>query len=302
MNQIVECVPNISEGRRPEVVEAVVKAVKNVPGIHLLDYSSDTSHNRSVITFVGEIEAVKEAAFQLVKTAAKLIDLENHTGEHPRMGATDVLPFIPIKGVQMSDCIEAAHQVGKRIAAELEIPVYMYGEAAVTAERSNLSNIRKGQYEKLKELAQTTRKPDYGPAKLTGAGATAVGARMPLVAYNINLHSPRKDLADKIAKSIRQSGGGLQNIKAMGVFLEDKGQAQVSMNLDNYLETPIFRVFDLVKREAARYGINIAGSEIIGLVPQKAFLDVAEYYLQIEDFDSSQVLENRIFEAAENDK
>ncbi len=295
MEKIVECVPNISEGRNQEVVEAVVDEVRAVEGVRLLDYSSDTSHNRSVITFVGDMEPVKEAAFRLVKKAGELIDLDQHTGEHPRMGATDVLPFIPISGVQMEECVAAAEEVGRRIGEELGIPVFLYGEAARVPERKNLAKIRKGQYEKLKELLASERIPDFGPQTMPKMGATAVGARMPLVAYNINLNTAKKEIADKIARCIRGSGGGFHNVKAMGVFLEDKGIAQVSMNLENFEKTPIFRVFEAVKREAQRYGVNVIGSEIIGLIPQKALTDAADFFLQLEDFTPEQILENKIF-------
>ncbi len=295
MRKVLECVPNISEGRRKEVVEEVIQVVRSVEGIRLLDYSSDASHNRSVITFVGEVEPVKEAAFKLVEKAGQLIDMEQHKGEHPRMGATDVLPFIPISNMEMDECIEIAREMGKRIGEELNIPVYLYGEAAQMPERKNLSRIRKGQYEKLKELISTERLPDFGPQEMPGTGATAVGARMPLVAYNINLDTSQKEIADKIARVIRASGGGFKNVKAMGVFLEDRGQAQVSMNLENYEKTPIFRVFEVVKREAQRYGVNIVGSEIVGLVPQKALVDAADFYLQLEDFQDDQILETRVF-------
>jgi len=295
MEKIVECVPNISEGRDQEIVEAVVAQVQSVEGIRLLDYSSDTSHNRSVITFVGDLEQVKEAAFRLVKKAGELIDLEKHEGEHPRMGATDVLPFIPIAGVQMEECVAAAEEVGRRIGEELGIPVFLYGEAARKPERKNLARIRKGQYEKLKELLATERPPDFGPQNMPAMGATAVGARMPLIAYNINLDTSHKEIADKIARCIRGSGGGFHNVKAMGVFLQDRGIAQVSMNLENYEKTPVFRVFEAVKREAERYGVNILGSEIIGLIPRKALTDAADFYLRLEDFTLEQVLENKIF-------
>lgn len=297
VNRIVECVPNISDGRRSEVLEAVVEEVRSVEGIRLLDYSADTSHNRSVITFVGDMEPVKEAAFRLVKKAAELIDMEEHEGEHPRIGATDVLPFIPIKDVSMEECVEAAHEVGERVARELGIPIYFYGEAARETGRKNLAKIRKGQYEKLKEIMATERIPDAGPKEMPRAGATAVGARMPLVAYNINLDTPKKEIADAIARCIRASGGGFRYVKAMGVFLEDRGQAQVSMNLENYKKTPVFRVFEAVKREAERYGVQVVGSEIIGLIPQEALQDTADFYLRLEEFTAQQVLETRIFEA-----
>ena len=296
MVQIVQCVPNISEGRRPEVVEAVINEIRQVAGVTLLDYSSDADHNRTVITFVGEMEPVKEAAFRLTAKAVELIDMEKHTGEHPRIGAVDVIPFVPIQGVKTDDCVAAAKQVAQRIADELKVPTYLYGDAAQRPERVNLSNIRKGQYETLKtEISREDRWPDFGPrATHPSAGATVVGARMPLVAFNVNLATDQKWIADNIAKAVRESSGGFKNVKAMGVTLEDRNQVQVSMNLENYIKTPIYRVFETVKREAARYGVGVVGSEIIGLVPQQALVDVAEWYLQVEQFKSEQVLENRL--------
>lgn len=296
MVQIVECVPNISEGRRPEVVEAVINEIRQVAGVTLLDYSSDADHNRTVITYVGELEPAKEAAFLLTKKAVELIDMEQHTGEHPRMGAVDVCPFIPIQDVTMEEAVQAAKDVAKRIADELEVPTYLYAEAAQRPERKNLSKIRKGQYEALKEeIGNEERHPDFGPAKMhPSAGATVVGARMPLVAYNVNLDTDQKWIADKIARAVRGSSGGFVNVKGMGVMLEDRKQVQVSMNLENYVKTPIYRVFETIKREAARYGVNVVGSEIIGLVPQQALINVAEWYLQVEEFEADQVLENRL--------
>lgn len=296
MPQIVQCVPNISEGRRPEVIEAVINEIRQIPGVVLLDYSPDADHNRTVITYIGELEPVKEAAFRLTAKAVELIDMEQHTGEHPRIGAVDVVPFVPIQGVKMEECVAAAKEVAKRIAGELKVPTYLYGEAAQRPERANLSNIRKGQYETLKvEIANEERHPDFGPAKThPSAGATVVGARMPLVAFNVNLATDQKWIADHIAKAVRESSGGFKNVKGMGVILEDRKQVQVSMNLENYMKTPIYRVFETVKREAARYGVAVVGSEIIGLVPQQALLDVAEWYLQVEQFNSEQVLENRL--------
>lgn len=296
MPQIVQCVPNISEGRRMEVVEEVLNAVRQIPGVVLLDSKPDADHNRTVITFIGELEPVKEAAFRLTAKAVELIDMEKQTGEHPRIGAVDVVPFVPIQGITMPECVEAAKEVAKRIADELGVPTYLYAEAAQRPERANLAHIRKGQYEVLKvEIANPERHPDFGSAKMhPTAGATVVGARMPLVAFNVNLATDQKWIADNIAKAVRESSGGFKNVKGMGVLLEDRGQVQVSMNLENYLKTPIYRVFETIKREAARYGVAVVGSEVIGLVPQQALVDVAEWYLQVEDFKSEQVLENRL--------
>lgn len=296
MAQIVQCVPNISEGRRPEVVERVVDQIRQTPGVQLLDYSSDYDHNRSVITFVGDLASVQEAAFQLTKEAVQLINMEEHQGAHPRIGAVDVIPFIPIEEVTMQECVQTAVSLAERINSELGVPTYLYGEAATRPERRDLSNIRKGQYEGLKEaIAQEERHPDYGEPRLhPTAGATVVGARLPLIAFNVNLGTDRKEVADHIARCVRERSGGFRNVKAMGVVLEERRQVQVSMNLENYLETPIYRVLETIRREAARFGVPVVGTEIVGLVPQKALLDVAAWYLQLESFQPQQVLENRL--------
>lgn len=295
MPKLVECVPNFSEGRRQEVIQAIISEITGVEGVKLLDYSSDESHNRSVVTFLGEPAAVKEAAFKAAKKAAQLINMEEHRGEHPRMGATDVIPFIPIAEVTMEECISLAKELGKQMGEELNIPVYLYEEAASRPERKNLANVRQGQYEGLKEAIKSPeREPDYGPREMGPAGATAVGARPPLIAYNINLGTADVTIAKKIAKSIRGSSGGFPSVKALGVMLEDRNIAQVTINMCNYKEVPLFRVFEMVKREAARYGVNVIGSEIVGLLPVDALLEVAEYYLQLEGFQKEQVLETRI--------
>lgn len=296
MAQVVQCVPNISEGRRPEVIEAIVNQVRQVPGVALLDTLPDIDHNRTVITFIGEMGPVKEAAFQLTKKAIELIDMEKQTGGHPRIGAVDVIPLIPINEVEMTDCIDGAKELAQRVSRELGVPTYLYGEAAQRPERKNLSNIRKGQYEALKlEIGNQERQPDFGLAEMhPSAGATMVGARMPLIAFNINLATDQKWIADKIARAVRESSGGFKNVKGMGLVLTDRNQVQVSMNLENYQKTPIYRVFEAVQREALRYGVNVVGSEIIGLVPQQALVDVAEWYLRVEGFNAEQVLENRL--------
>lgn len=297
MAKLVECVPNFSEGRRPEVIRAILEQIESVEGVKLLDHSSDESHNRSVVTFLGEPEGVKEAAFKAAKKAAELINMEEHQGEHPRMGATDVIPFIPVSDVTMEECIELAKELGRKIGEELGIPVYLYEEAASRPERKNLANVRKGQYEGLKEeIKHPERHPDFGPQEIGKAGATAVGARPPLIAYNINLGTADVAIAKNIAKSIRGSSGGFPAVKALGVMLEDRNTAQVTINMCNYKEVPLFRVFELVKREAARYGVNVIGSEIVGLLPMEALLEVAEFYLQLEGFHKEQVLETRIGE------
>lgn len=296
MTQIVQCVPNISEGRRLDVVEKIVDQIRRTENVLLLDYSSDYDHNRTVITYVGDLAAVQEASFRLAKEAVGLINMEEHQGAHPRIGAVDVIPFIPIEGVTMKESAEAAVALAKRINQELKVPTYLYGEAATKTARKNLSNIRKGNYEGLKEsIHEESRHPDFGEPKMhETAGATVVGARMPLVAFNVNLGTNKKEIADEIARNIRERNGGFKNVKGIGVALEERGEVQVSMNLENYQATPIFRVLETIRREAARYGVPVVGTELIGLVPQQALLDVANWYLQLENFDSNHVLENRL--------
>lgn len=296
MAKLVECIPNVSEGRRTEVIESIVGVIKEVPGVVLLDYSSDASHNRSVITMVGDPDSVGEAAFRLAKAARDNIDLNHHTGEHPRMGAIDVIPFVPIKEMSVAECVELSKKVGERIYNELSIPVFLYEESATASHRKNLAAIRKGQFEGMAEkVKQDKWHPDYGNDEIhPTAGVVAVGARAPLVAFNINLGTSDITVADKIAKIIRESSGGLKYVKALGVMLEDRNIAQVSINMCNYEKTPLYRVFELVRAEAARYGVNIIGSEIIGLTPMGALIDTAEYYLKIENFSRAQVLENRL--------
>ena len=296
MAKLVERIPNVSEGRRTEVIESIVGVIKEVPGVVLLDYSSDASHNRSVITMVGDPDSVGEAAFRLAKAARDNIDLNHHTGEHPRMGAIDVIPFVPIKEMSVAECVELSKKVGERIYNELSIPVFLYEESATAPHRKNLAAIRKGQFEGMAEkVKQDKWHPDYGNDEIhPTAGVVAVGARAPLVAFNINLGTSDITVADKIAKIIRESSGGLKYVKALGVMLEDRNIAQVSINMCNYEKTPLYRVFELVRAEAARYGVNIIGSEIIGLTPMGALIDTAEYYLKIENFSRAQVLENRL--------
>jgi len=298
VQQVVGCVPNFSEGRRPEVVREIVAAIEAVSGIRVLDYSSDTSHNRTVVTFVGTPEACEEAAFAGIARACDLIDMEKHHGEHPRLGATDVVPFIPISGVTMEECVEIARRVGQRVGEELEIPVYLYEEAATRPERRNLADVRRGEYEGLKESIGTPeRAPDFGPARVhPTAGATIIGARMPLVAFNVNLGTSDIGIAKKIARAVRESSGGLANVKALGVMLEDRQIAQVSMNLVNYVKTPIPRVMEMVRREADRYGVSVVESELIGLMPMDAVLDTAAYYLQLPKLEQSQIIEARVWE------
>ncbi|RCK72942.1 MAG: Glutamate formiminotransferase [Anaerolineae bacterium] len=299
---LVECVPNFSEARRPRVVEAIMEAVQSVPGVILLDRHSDLDHNRTVLTFIGEPQAVAEAAFRAIAKAAELIDLNQHRGEHPRIGATDVVPFVPIRGVTMQECVELARQLGKRVGEELGIPVYLYEEAATRPERKNLENLRRGEYEGLKVEIETNpdRQPDFGPAKLGPAGATVIGARPFLIAYNIYLTTNDVAIAKKIAKVIRHSSGGLRFVKALGLLVE--GRAQVSMNLTDFRQTAIHTVQELVRREAARYGVAIHHSELVGLIPQDALVDSAVWYLQLDQFEPEQILERRLEAALSEQK
>ncbi len=296
VNKLVECIPNFSEGRNHEVIDAILQAIQDVEGVKLLDKQVDSSHNRSVVTFVGEPQPVAEAAFRGAQKAAELINMEEHSGEHPRMGAVDVIPFVPVSGVKMDECVALANEVGERIGSELGIPVFLYEEAATRPERKNLANVRRGEYEGLKtEIRKPERKPDYGPQAMHAtAGAVAVGARPPLIAYNINLDTHDVAIAKKIARAIRGSSGGFQDVKSIGIKLEDRNIAQVSINMCNYKTAPLYRVFEVVKNEAARYGVNVLGSEIVGLVPVDALIDVADYYLRLENFKKDQVLEKRL--------
>ena len=294
MSTLVECVPNFSEGRDKAKVDAIVEALKG-NGVYLLDREMDSDHNRSVITIVGEREAVQEAAIRGVGKAGELIDLNRHQGAHPRMGAADVVPFIPIEGIDLEDCVAMARHVGAEIWKRYQIPVYLYEAAATTPERQNLENIRRGQFEGLRaEIAtNTARKPDFGEPRLhPTAGATVVGARKFLIAYNVFLNTPDVEIAKKVAKAVRFSSGGMRFVKAAGFLV--RGLAQVSMNLTDFEQTPIHRVFAMVKREAARYGVMPVSSEIVGLIPKKALEQAAEWFLQVENFDSSLILENRL--------
>ena len=298
MKQIVECVPNFSNGRNPEIYNGIAETIRSVPGVHVLDVSADPDHNRTVITFVGSLAHVEEAAFQAIAFAAQHINLETHTGEHPRIGATDVCPFIPIKNASIADCIALANRLGERVGSELGIAVYLYGDAATRPERKTLSAIRKGEYELWKQQVATNpdRLPDYGPAEARTWGATVIGVRPFLIAYNLYLNTDNADIADQIARSVRFIGGGLRFVQAKGFLVE--GQAQVSMNLTDFEKTPIFRVQEMVRREAARYGLTITKAELVGMTPQKALLDAAKWYLQIDDLKDEQVLEYRLQEVA----
>lgn len=296
-NPLVECIPNFSEARRPEVVAAIVQSITAVPGVHILDQHSDHDHNRTVITYVGSPAAVEEAAFQAISTASHLIDLDQHTGEHPRLGATDVVPFVPIQDVTMQECIEIARRLGKRVGDELQLPAYLYEEAAIRPERKNLEDIRRGEYELLKKEigVKPEREPDFGPMQLTPAGATIIGARQPLIAFNVYLTTNDVTVAQKIARAARNSSGGLRYVKALGLLVE--GRAQVSMNLTNFRQSPIARVVEFIRREAERYGVGIRNTELVGLVPQEALVDAAVWYTQLDMFQPEQILERRLQEA-----
>lgn len=295
---LVECIPNFSDARRPEVIHAIREAIGSVPGIRVLDTHSDLDHNRSVITFAGPPQAVEAAAFEGIAKAAELIDLNRHRGEHPRIGAADVVPFVPISGVTLQDCVALAKRVGERVGRELGIPVYLYEAAATRPERQNLEDIRRGEFEALKaEIGvKPERQPDYGPNRVGPAGATVIGARTALVAYNIYLNTGDAEVAKKIAKAIRHSSGGLRHVKALGMLVD--GQAQVSMNLTDFTKTPVGRVMEMVRREAARYGAAVTRSELVGLIPQAALVDAAQWYLQLDNLTPDQILENRLFGAS----
>jgi glutamate formiminotransferase len=293
---LIECIPNVSEGRRPEIVAGMADAIRAVPGVRLLDFSSDPSHNRSVFTLVGDAEGVERATLALFERAISAIDLRTHAGEHPRLGAVDVVPFVPIEGVTMAECVALAKKVGAEVATRFNVPVYLYEEASANPSRKNLEDIRRGEFEGLTaKMATAGWAPDFGAASPhPSAGAAVIGARMPLIAYNINLATDRVDVAKKVAAAVRHSSGGLRFVKAMGVLLDDRHIAQVSMNLTNFEKTPMPRVFEFVKREAARYGVTVLESEVVGLVPQAALVAAAEYFLQLDGFSAEQVLENTL--------
>ncbi len=299
-NPLVECIPNYSEARRPEVIDQIKKAIESVEGVYVLDQHSDQDHNRTVITFIGSPEAVVDAAYKSIELASKLINLDQHTGAHPRLGATDVVPFVPISDVTMLDCVELARKLGERVGSELNIPVYLYEEAATTPARKNLEDIRRGEYEGLKAEIETseTRKPDFGPSKLGTAGATVIGARNPLIAFNVYLSTDDVRIAQNIARAVRHSSGGMRYVKAMGILVE--GKAQVSMNLTNFAKSPVARVVEMIRREAEHHGVSIARSELVGLIPQQALVDAATWYLQLDGFSPDQILEQRLFTVSQN--
>ena len=296
MNQILECVPNFSEGRDLAKVEKICDCFRGKEGVRLLDYSSDYDHNRSVVTVIGEPEALRDAMVEAIGKAVELIDMTKHEGQHPRMGCVDVVPFIPIKGTTAEDADRIAKETAKLASEKFGQPFFLYEKSASAPHRENLAEVRKGQFEGMAEkMKDPMWKPDFGPETIhpTG-GVTAIGARMPLIAYNINLDTPNLEIAQNIANTIRHVRGGFRYCKAMGVRLEDRNIAQVSMNLPDFTHTAVYRVFETVKMEAKRYGVNVLGSEIVGLIPQQALVDCAAYYLQIENFDDKQVLENNL--------
>jgi glutamate formiminotransferase len=292
---LIECIPNVSEGRRTDVLDACAGAIRSA-GARLLDVKPDAAHNRTVYTFAGGADEVRAGVLALYDRALEAIDLRRHSGEHPRIGAVDVVPFVPIEGATMADCVELAKRVAQEVSTRHNLPVFLYEEAATSASRRNLEDIRRGEFEGLAaKLQQADWRPDFGPAAPhPSAGASVIGARMPLIAYNINLATNRLDVARRIAAAIRQSSGGLRYVKAMGVELQDRGIVQVSMNLTNFEKTPMFRVFELVKREAERYGVTVLESEIIGLVPAAALTASAAWFLQLEGFSEDQVLETKL--------
>jgi glutamate formiminotransferase len=298
MTKIVECVPNFSEGRNLERIEKIVQPFRAREGVKLLDYQRDEDHNRCVVTVVGEPEALKAAILEAMGVAIAVIDMRAHKGQHPRMGAVDVVPFIPVKNVTMKEAIELSRQVAQSAAQKFKLPIFLYEESATAVHRRNLADIRKGQFEGMPEkLKQAEWKPDFGPAEMhPSAGVTAVGARMALVAYNVNLGTSNLDIASDIARKVRHLSGGLRYCKAIGVELKHRGIVQVSINMTDYTKTALYRVFELIRIEAKRWGVPVVGSEIVGLVPMGALIDTATYYLQLENFKTEQVLESRIYE------
>ncbi|BBK86806.1 glutamate formimidoyltransferase [Bacteroides uniformis] len=296
MNKIMECVPNFSEGRDLQKIDKIVAPFRGKQGVKLLDYSNDEDHNRLVVTVVGEPEPLRDAVLEAIGVAVELIDLNHHQGQHPRMGAVDVVPFIPIRNVTMEEAVALSKEVGKEVAKRYNLPVFLYEKSASAPHRENLAAVRKGEFEGMAEkIKQPEWHPDFGLAERhPTAGTVAIGARMPLVAYNINLNTPSLEIAHDIAKKIRFIGGGLRYCKAMGVELKDRGITQVSINMTDYTRTSLYRAFELVRVEARRYGVSIVGSEIIGLVPMEALIDTASYYLGLENFSMEQVLEARM--------
>lgn len=300
--KIVESAPNFSEGRREEIVRQIIAQAEGVQDVWILDWSMDADHNRSVVTLVGSPEPLLEALFKMTKKAMELIDTRTHKGEHPRMGATDVIPLVPVMNITMEECVELSKRLGERIGQELNIPVFLYERSATAPHRENLADIRKGEFEGFFEKIKDPRwKPDFGPEEVhPTAGVTAVGAREYLIAFNVNLGTTRIEIAEKIARAVRHISGGYKYVKAIAVDLKEKGMVQVSMNMTNYKKSPLFRVFETIKREAERYGVPVVGTEIIGMVPMQAMLEVAQFYLQLDDFDMNRIIESKILEILAN--
>jgi glutamate formiminotransferase len=298
MKKILECVPNFSEGRDLKKIEKIIEPFRGRDGVKLLDYQNDEDHNRSVVTVVGEPQRLETAVIESMGVAIDVIDMRAHTGQHPRMGAIDVVPFIPVKDITMDEAIEVSRAIAQKVADTYNLPIFLYEKSAKKTERQNLAVIRKGQFEGMPEkIKQPQWAPDYGPAQIhPTAGVTAIGARMPLVAFNVNLNTRHIDIANQIAKKVRHINGGLRYCKGIGIELKDRGIVQVSLNMTDYTQTALYRVFELIRIEAQRYGVNVIGSEIIGLVPMEALIDCAAYYLGLEDFTMAQVLEARIWE------
>jgi len=298
MTKLFECIPNFSEGRDQEKIEKIIDPFRENEGVKLLDYSTDKDHNRLVVTLLGGAADLKESVLKAMEIAVDLIDMNQHQGEHPRMGAVDVVPFTPVKNVEMEDAVELANEVAEEAANNLDLPIYLYEEAAKTEERENLADIRRGEYEGFAEkIKKEEWKPDYGPQKIhPTAGATVVGARMPLVAFNVNLDTDNLEIANNIARKVRHSSGGLRFVKAIGIDLSERNIVQVSMNMTDYTKTSLYQAFEMIKFEAERYGVKVIGSELIGLLPSKALFCVAEYYLGLEDFQEDQIMENRLLE------
>jgi glutamate formiminotransferase len=300
--KIVESAPNFSEGRREEIVRQIMAQAEGVQDVWILDWSMDADHNRSVVTLVGSPEPLLEVLFRMTKKAMELIDMRTHKGEHPRMGATDVIPLVPVMNITMEECVELSKRLGERIGQELNIPVFLYERSATAPHRENLADIRKGEFEGFFEKIKDPRwKPDFGPEEVhPTAGVTAVGAREYLIAFNVNLGTTRIEIAEKIAKAVRHISGGYKYVKAIAVDLKEKGMVQVSMNMTNYKKSPLFRVFETIKREAERYGVPVVGTEIVGMVPMQAMLEVAQFYLQLDDFDMNRIIESKILEILAN--
>ena len=298
MKKIIECVPNFSEGRDLDKIEKIVKSFQGKDGVKLLDYQNDKDHNRLVVTVVGKPGALKTTLYEAFRSAVDVIDMRRHKGQHPRMGAVDVVPFVPIKNVSMAEAVDLSIQIAKHVSETFNLPVFLYEASATRPERRNLANIRKGQFEGMADkIKKPEWKPDFGPEKIhPTAGVTALGARMPLVAFNVNLGTDNLAIANDIAKKVRHISGGLRYCKGIGVKLEERGMVQVSMNMTDYTKTALYRSFELIKMEAGRYGVNVVGSEVIGLVPMAALIDTAVYYMGIENFSMEQVLEARIME------